>query len=44
MAFGYFEIFSLSFTIIPDAHQPWKDPRDCYFEHLIIHFDYLIIG
>ena len=25
-----------------NAHQPWMDSRDYYFEYLIIHFDYFI--
>ena len=37
-----FHRFVLIFTA--DVRQPWTNPQDCYFEYLIIRFDYLIIG
>ena len=27
-----------------DVRQPWTNAQDCYFEYLIIRFDYLVIG
>ena len=28
--------------ITAEVCQPWMDPHNCYFEYLIIHFDYLL--
>ena len=31
------------YFLTADVRQPWTNPHDCYFEYLIVRFDYLII-